>query len=62
MEKLTFTVNELAHALSIGHNAAYDLCHRQDFPASRIGGRIIIPVEGLRKWLDDQATKGCDAE
>jgi len=31
--------------------------HDKDFPALRIGSRIIVPKEDLRKWVADN-TKG----
>lgn len=54
MEKLTFTVGELARMLNIGRNQAYALCHMQGFPAIQIGKRIIVPVEPLREWLREK--------
>lgn len=57
MEKLTYTVDELAQALSIGRNQAYNLCHEQGFPAIRIGKRLVIPVDSLREWLRAQGTE-----
>ena len=56
MEKLTYTVAELAEVLGIGKNAAYDLVASKGFPAIRINERrIIIPREGLNAWLLGQA-------
>ena len=49
---------ELAAALGIGRNAAYQLCGRADFPTVRVGGKILIPVDGLRAWLERQAEGG----
>jgi predicted DNA-binding transcriptional regulator AlpA len=58
-EKLAYSVPEMAKALGLGLNIAYDLCNRDDFPAIRIGERrIIIPVDKLRIWLEIQAGKG----
>lgn len=57
MEKLTYTVDELAQALSIGRNQAYNLCHEQGFPSIRIGKRLVIPVDSLREWLKEQGTE-----
>ena len=56
MERLTYTVDELAQVMQIGRNVAYELCHRQGFPAIRIGKRYVIPIAGLHKWLEEQAT------
>ena len=51
MDNLTLTVRELATALNIGKNAAYDLTKREGFPALRFGTRIVVPIEPLKEWL-----------
>ena len=56
MDKLAYNVPELAEALNIGRRAAYELVNRSDFPAIRLSERkIIIPVDGLKQWLERQA-------
>ena len=51
-EKLSYSVRETATALGIGMNQAYSLVHRDGFPAIFISPKkIIIPVDGLREWL-----------
>ena len=58
--KLTYSVKEMAAALGVGMNAAYDLANREDFPSIRLGGcngrgaRIRIPIQGLHEWLERQ--------
>lgn len=54
-EKLTYNAKEAAAALGIGLLGVYDLCNRSDFPAIRIGRRIVIPVDGLKRWLARQS-------
>ena len=54
-EKLAYSVTELAKVLNIGRNNAYDLVQRADFPAIRLSERrIIVPVDGLKLWLERQ--------
>lgn len=53
MEKLTISVTELGKMLGIGRNGAYALVHRQGFPVIRLGKRIVIPLDALRAWLDE---------
>jgi len=61
MEKLTLTPLEAAHALGIGRNKIYELVHLDDFPAVRLGKKIVIPSEHLRAWLAAQSQKaGCN--
>ena len=56
MEKMCMSPKDVADALGIGLNAAYSLCHREDFPAIRIGERrIVIPADAFRRWLDTEA-------
>ncbi len=54
-EKLAYTPKEAAALLGIGHNAIYELCHQKDFPCIRVGARLVIPADALRRWLDVQA-------
>lgn len=56
IEKLAYSVQEAAAALGVNVNAVYNLSHRRDFPAVRIGNRILIPKENLARWLDAQAS------
>lgn len=57
MEKLTLTVSDIQQALCIGKNQAYDLCNRTDFPAIRLGRKIIVPREAFIRWLDAQTNQ-----
>lgn len=55
-EKLAINVKELSQLLGVNLQAAYNLTHREGFPVIRISEkRVIIPMEGLKKWL---ATNG----
>lgn len=53
--QLQFTVEEMAEQLRLSMPVAYQLCRRPDFPAIRYGRTIRIPVDGLRRWLDEHA-------
>lgn len=54
--KLVLDVKELADVLGISKPVAYELIRKDGFPAIRVSERrIVIPVEGLRKWLEAQA-------
>ena len=54
MEKLTLTVDELKDALGVGRRQAYELVNRADFPAIRLGKRILIPRDALMRRLEAQ--------
>lgn len=58
-QKRAIDVDELAEALGISKPTAYELCNRVDFPAIRVTPRrIIIPVDGLQRWLEEQSGGG----
>ena len=52
---LTLTVEEVAKVLGISRGTAYNLVHREDFPAVKIGRRLIIPREQFCSWVDKEA-------
>ena len=47
-EKVVMTVKELCEVLNIGKPAAYALCHREDFPAIKIGKSFKISAHFLQ--------------
>lgn len=54
MERLTMNVADLRQALGIGRAQAYELVNRADFPAIRLGRKILIPRDAFLRWLDKQ--------
>ena len=55
--KPTVNVREMAKMLGINPQTAYELVKREGFPAIRVSERrIIIPVDRLKKWLDEEPT------
>lgn len=58
-QKRAIDVDELAETLGISKPTAYELCNRKDFPAIRVTPRrIIVPVDGLQRWLEEQSGGG----
>lgn len=55
--RLALKPREAAPLLGVGNNTIYQLCHRADFPAIKVGAGIIIPVDALRRWLNNQAVR-----
>lgn len=51
MEKLTYSVKELAEVLGVSVNRAYDITHIEGFPVIKIGVRKLIPKAALEQWL-----------
>lgn len=58
-ERATLTVPQTAEVLGISKNRAYELCAEGLIPHLRLGGRIVIPVAALERWL---ASAGGQAE
>ncbi len=55
MTELCISVSEMAKRLGVCRATAYDLAHSASFyPAIRVGKRVLISVELLSKWLQEQ--------
>ncbi len=52
---LTLTVEEVAKVLGISRAGAYSLVHREDFPAVKVGRRLIIPRDQFWSWVEKEA-------
>lgn len=48
-------------ALGVGRSTVYALLKREDFPASRIGKRIVVSETALREWLARGGTEQREA-
>lgn len=57
MEKMTYSVDEMAAAVGISRPKAYELANSEGFPIIRVGRRIRIPVAALEQWLEAQAAE-----
>ena len=42
----------LAKVLGVATSTAYELMHEKDFPALKIGNRLLIPKEKFRLWVE----------
>jgi len=51
-------VAEAAEILGISTRFCYDLTHRADFPAFKLGSRTRISYQRLLEWADRQALNG----
>ena len=59
--RMAVSVAEAADLLGLSRPTVYQLTHRADFPAVRVGGRVHVPVDGLRAWLEQQAQNSREA-
>ena len=49
----------VAKVLGIAPSSSYELMHEKDFPALRIGTRIVAPKEAFIRWVE-QHTGGTE--
>lgn len=47
----------LANLLGISVSSTYELMHEKDFPAIRIGSRLVVPKEKLQAWINAKTEK-----
>lgn len=52
--KLAISVDEMAVLLDISRPSAFALAHSENFPAFRVGRRLLINRAGLQAWIDEQ--------
>ena len=45
----------ITQTLGIGRASAYELMAEKNFPAIRIGSRIVVPKDKFRQWVEQQA-------
>ena len=58
MEKLVYNSKEAAAALGVSLPTFYELSNRAGFPVVRVGRPVLVPVDGLRAWLEKESAKG----
>ena len=44
----------VATTLGVATSTAYELMHEKDFPALKIGSRLLVPKEKFRQWVDSK--------
>lgn len=55
VERLAWTVAEVVERTRIGRNEIYRAVDTGELKAVKIGRRIILPVESVKRWLDERA-------
>lgn len=51
MTRPTLTMDEVCELYGIGRSAAYSAARRGEIPALRIGRRLVVPTEHVRRAL-----------
>lgn len=54
---LFLNAETLSKLLGVSVSSNYELMHDKDFPAIRIGSRLVVPKEKLRLWVDQKVGK-----
>ena len=42
----------LAKVLGVATSTAYELMHEKDFPALKVGNRLVVPKENFKQWVE----------
>lgn len=58
IERLALSLDETAEALGLSRRKLQQLIAAKELPVTRIGRRVVVPVDALRKWLADRAEGG----
>ena len=59
-DKLALRIEEACKLVGIGRTKGYELCATGQWPTIRIGRSVRIPLEGLKRWMDEQVN--CQVE
>ena len=54
---LFLNAETVAKTLGVAPSSAYELIHEPDFPALKVGSRMIVPKEKFIQWVE-QNTQG----
>ena len=52
-EKILLTIKDIQEVFQCGKNYAYSLTKLKGFPTIKIGKKIFIPKDRLKKWIDE---------
>lgn len=53
-DRLAVTVQEAADTVGLSRAALYPLIMRGEIPSFRVGKRRLVPMEALRRWMEEQ--------
>lgn len=62
-ERITISVPEAGVLLGIGTTKAWEMSRRGELPGMfRVGRSVRVSVEVLRRWVEEQATRGAKTQ
>ena len=59
---MAISAAKAAELLGISRSEVYKLAKRTDFPAFKIGERVVVSVKGLEAWVERKASEEADIE
>ena len=48
----------VAELLGVSISKCYDLMNENDFPALRMGSRVVVPKDKFRQWVEQRSRGG----
>lgn len=53
MERLAYRPTEVAAVIGLSRSKVYELIARGEIPSIRLGGKILVPAESVRRVIAD---------
>ena len=60
MDKLLLKISEAGEMIGVGRSRMYEMVYTGEIPSIRIGKSIRIPVDALRKWVEERETNAAE--
>ncbi len=60
-EKLAVSVNRAAELIGLGRDVTYRLVMSGEVPSFKVGARRLVPVAGLRKYVEQRTAEAGQA-
>ena len=57
IEPIAVNMTQAAALLGVSRPTMYALARSEGFPAVKIGGRVLVSVDGLREWMSRQISR-----
>jgi len=54
---LFLNADTVANVLGISISSAYELMHEKDFPALKVGNRLVVSKERFKQWVETKTNK-----
>lgn len=54
---LFLNADMVANVLGVAISTAYEIMHEKDFPALKIGNRLLVPKEKFKQWIEIKTNK-----